>query len=106
MVMAYKLTMDQYHEFQATAGVPVVIAVVAPATTLADGYYNGANIPAAADGSITFTPMRGTYFLTIVANPPFPPEPWQVVEMDGAASQPLESEGSDRQLTNLIIVGN
>jgi len=105
--MAFKLKLDQRHEFQATHGaVDVVVAVSAPATTLSSAYYNGTKLTIATTGTVTFTPVVGTYFLTLVVTPPFPPESWAVVEVDGALTQTLETEDSSTQIVNLIIVGN
>lgn len=104
--MAFKLTRDQRHEFQAKAGIPVVVAVQAAATTLQAASFNGAALTVGVGGSVTFTPIVGTFFLTIAVAPPFPPESWNVVEVDGDATQTLEQESNEMQVANLIIVGN
>ena len=104
--MAFNLQKDQRHQFQAKAGVPTVIGIDPPATTLGAAYYNGQSLPISATGTVTFSPIVGTFFATIIANPAVPPEAWSVVEFDGANKQVLEAEDGDRQSTNLIIVGN
>ena len=104
--MAFNLHRDQRHQFQATAGVPTVIGIDAPATTLAAAFYNRKSVPISATGTITFSPIPGDFFLTIVAQPSVPPERWNVVEFDGGNKQLLESEFNDDQSTSLVIVGN
>jgi hypothetical protein len=104
--MAFKLTKDQLHQFQATAGVAAVISVQGAGTVLQSANYNGTDVPVDASGSATFTPIVGKYYLTVVALPPVPPVAWSVVEVDGTNTQILENESSTRQLTNLIIVGS
>lgn len=103
--MAFKLTEDQRHDFQAVAGTPVTVGVQAPATTLQAGGYNDSVLPMNADGTVTFTPILGSHFLTLVVAPPFPPEAWNVVEVDGAHSQLLQSKTPQMQIAVLIIVG-
>lgn len=104
--MGFNLQKDQRHQFQAKAGVPTVVGITAPDTTLGSAYYNGQSLTLSPTGTVTFSPAIGTYFLTIVAAPAVPPEAWNVVEFDGANTQTLETEGSDRQSANLVIVGN
>lgn len=104
--MAFNLQKDQRHEFQAKAGVPTVVGIDAPATTLSAAYYNGQNLTLSAAGTVTFSPIVGTYFLTLIVTPAVPPEAWTAVELDGANKQDLQDEDSHLQSTNLIIVGN
>jgi len=104
--MAFNLKKDQRHEFQAKAGVNTVVGIDAPATTLSAAYYNGQNLTLSGTGTVAFSPIVGTYILTLIVMPAVPPEAWSVVELDGVNKQDLEDEDSHLQSTNLFIVGN
>ena|ERR1700730_2285825 len=104
--MAFKLTRNAIGQFEATVGSVVVIGVLPITTELSEASYNRNDItPAQVGDPFTFTVVAGKKNLTLVVDPPVPPEDWRVVEVDGANTKTLEPEIAGEVVDALIIVG-
>lgn len=104
--MAFKLTKNALGHYEGKVGAVVVIGVLPATTVLSEASYNDQDIsPALEGGSATFTIVANKKNLALVVDPPFPPEAWSIVEIDGANTQPLEPEAAGVTADNLIIVG-